>query len=274
VCIVIRTRFSFSSLVEVALLVLVICAASTAIVFAAPQPTSGYVQYTITVGGQGSSALPRTFTVNESAQPTSQNGFVAIAMALYSNAMNFSYSRDINYSSLPMIFPYLSGLANQSFSYQMQWISISADIANTGSVQAIFNGTSYQATNYQVSVSATNSTTGKLMSATGNLISMPSGLLYSIKLSINGLNGTTQVNAQLLSTNLPLTAPPTSINPVGASMVGAGVIAAVAIAIPAVLKVKHKNHPDIAPTTEKKKTPQIGGGPESNGEEEPSYWVD
>jgi hypothetical protein len=261
-------------MVKVAILFLVVGAASITFVFAAPQPNSGYVQYTVTMGSQEGSTIPRTLTINESVQPTSQNGFVAITLALSSNTMNFSYSRDLNSSSLPEIFPYLSGLANQSFSYQMQGISISANIANTGTVQANFNGTSYQATNYLVSVSATNSTTGKLVSATGNLISMPSGLLYSIKLSINGLNGTTQVNAQLLSTNLPLIAPPASINALGASMVGAGVIAAVAIAVPAVLKVKHKNHPDTASNTEKKETPQNSGAPESNGEDKPSYWVD
>jgi len=261
-------------MVKVAILVLVVGAASITFVFAAPQPTSGYVQYTVTMGSQGGSALPKTFTLNESAQPTGQSGFVAITIVLSSNALNFSYSRDINSSSLPEIFPYLSGLANQSLSYQVQGISISADVANIGSVQVIFNGTSYQATNYQFSLSVTNSTSGKLVSSGGNLISMPSGLVYSIQLLINGINGTASVNAQLLSTNLPLTDPPSSVNALGASMVGAGVIAAVAIAVPAIFKMKHKNHPNTSPTTEKKETPQSGGEPESSGEEKPSYWVD
>jgi hypothetical protein len=265
----------FSPFIKAAILLLVVCAASTTIVFAAPQPTSGYVQYTVSVSGQDGSILQlRTFTVNESAKPTTQNGFVAITLTVASSAMNFSYSRDINASSLPEIFPYLPGIANQSFSYQMQGISISAEIANTGNVQAIYNGTSYQATNYHISLSATNSTNGKPISASGNIVTLPSSLIYSTQLSINGVNGTIQVNAQLLSTNLQLTSPAAGINPLGATVIGAGVIAAIAIAIPTISRVKHKSHSDTSTPTEKHETRQDSGNPQNGSEEKPSYWVD
>jgi hypothetical protein len=251
-----------------------VATASSPLVFAS-SPTSGYVQYTVTLSGvQIGSNSPNTFTLNESAQPTGQSGFVTIALALFSNEMNFSYSRSMNSSSLPEIFPYLSGLANQSFTYQTQGMSISANIANTGNVQVNFNGTGYQATNYQFAFSATNTTSQKPISATGTLVSMPSGLIYSLQVSISGMNGTTQVTAQLLSTNLSLTAPPNNVNVVGASLVGGGVIAALAIAVPSVLKVKHKNQSDASSTVEKTETPQNSDKPKDSDQEKPSYWVD
>jgi hypothetical protein len=153
----------------------------------------------------------------------------------------------------------------------MQGISMSANIVNKGGVQAIFNGTPYQATNYQVSFSATNSSTQTVVSAAGTIVSMPSGLVYSVNLSING---TSQLNAQLLSTNLPLTNPPSNVNVLGATIVGAGVVAAVAIAVPAAFKLKHKTHADTASTDEKKETPQNDGESKNSSEEKPSYWVD
>ena len=267
-----RNHFSFFTIVKVVILVFVVAAASISVVFAAPQPTSGYVQYSVTVDDQDGFAIPRIFTVNESVQLTSQNGFVAITLALSSNALNFSYSRDVNASSLPMIFPYLSGLANQSFSYQYSGISISANIANTGVVPVILNGTSYQAINYQVSLSITNSTIGKSISASGNIVSMPSGLVNSVQFLING---TTSINVQLLSTNLPLIDPPNAINPLGASMVGAGVIAAIVLAVPTIFrKVKHRNSANSESTNETKDQKNGDNEHERDGEQNPSYWVD
>jgi len=238
----------------------------------AATPTSGYVQYSITIGSQGSSSTMKTVNVTESAQSTGQSGFVALTVALSSNMLNFSYSKDVNSSSLPEIFPYLPGLTNQSFSYQVRGISISASITNAGGSQVIFGNESYQATNYQVSLSATNSTNGNSVSASGNIVSMPSGLVDSFQFMING---TTSVNAKLLSTNLPLTDPPDNVNTLGASMLGVGVIVAIAFAVPAVFKrVKHRSDPNSSPDNETEGQQRSGDENEKDREKNPSYWVD
>ncbi len=263
-------RFSLFTIVKVALLLFLIGAAFN-LAFAAT-PTSGYVQYSITVNRQGASNMPWTITVNESAQPASQSGFVALTLSLSSNVLNFTYSKDVNSSSLPETFPYLSGLTSQSFSYQLSGVSISANINNTGSSNVTFNGKSYQATNYQVSLSATNSTSGKSVSATGSIISMPSGLVDSAQFLING---TTSINAQLLSTNLPLTDPQSNVNTVGVSLLVVGLFVAVAIAVPAVFKIaKHRNPSNSASTDETEGKQQSGDEQESDDEKKPSYWVD
>jgi hypothetical protein len=307
-----ETRFSFFTVAKVAILVFVVVSAFN-FAYAAPQPTKGYVQYTVTLN-PGLLAAPMIFTVNESAQPTSQNGFVAVTLSLSSNMMNFSYSKDVNSSSLPEVFPYLSGLTNQSFSSQASGISFAADLANTGSVPVVFNGASYQATNYQVSLSATNSTSGKSVSVSGNIVSMPSGLLESVKLSLNGLANLTglsslgnssglsglgnlsglsglsgfgnltglsgligafSVDVQLSSTSLTLTDPPSSVNPLGASLLVGAVIVAVALAVPAVFKkVRQSNSIKPAVTNQTKAMTQVGGEPENADGKKPSYWVD
>jgi len=263
-------RFSLFTIVKVALLLFLVGAASN-FAFAATS-TSGYVQYGITVSGQGAFNMPKTFTVNETAQPASQSGFVALTLSLSSNVLNFTYSKNVNSSSLPETFPYLSGLTSQSFSYQVSGFSISASITNTGSTNVTFNGESYQGTNYQVSLSATNSTSDKSVSASGNIISMPSGLVDSAQFLING---TTLINAQLLSTNLSLTDPQSNVNTVGASLLVVGLFVAVVIAVPAVFKkVKHSNPANPASTDEAKGEQQSDEEQESDDEKKPSYWVD
>ena len=62
---------------------------------------------------------------------------------------------------------------------------------------------------------------------------MPSGLIDTIQLS---LNQTATVNATLLSTDLSLNAPASSINPLGASLLGIAITASVAIAGPTIFK--------------------------------------
>ncbi len=263
-------RFSFFTIVKVALLLFLVGAALN--LASAASPTSGYVQYSITVNSQGASSMPKTITVNETAQPASQNGFTALTIALSSNVLNFTYSKDVNSSSLIETFPYLSGLTSQSFSYQVSGFSISASITNTGSSNINFNGESYQATNYQVSVTATNSTSGKSVSAKGSITSMPSGLIDSAQFLING---TTTINTQLLSTNLPLTDPASNVNTVGVSLLVVGLFVAVAIAVPAVFTiVKHRKPTNSASTDETEGKQQSGDEQESDDEKKPSYWVD
>ena len=201
----------------------------------------GYVQYNVNISGLGNSNFPASAVVNETVQPSGQSGFVDLTLALSASVGNFSYSRVVNSSSLPEIFPYLSGLTDQSLSYQYQGFSIHANLVNTGQASVTFNGTSYQATKYLVSFSASNSSTS--FSGNGTIISLPSGLIENLSLS---LNQTATVNATLLSTDLSLNAPASSIDPVGASLLGVAIAASVVVAAPVIIKKtsnsKHKTH--------------------------------
>jgi len=263
---------SLFKIVKVAIFMLIMGAVSINFVFAAPLQTSGYVQYSVAVNGQGISALPSTFTVNETAQPTSQSGFVTITLALSSDEMNFNYSRDINVSSLPEIFPYFSGLSNQSFSYQVNEVSISASIANTDDVEVSFNGTNYHAKNYQVSLSIATSTIGKAISANGNIVTLPSGLINAVQFAIDE---TTSINIQLLSTNLPLIDSTTEANQLETSIIIIGVLAAIVIVVFTIFwKKKHRNSPNSTSTNETKNQKKSNEEQDANGEQKPTYWVD
>src|SRR6266513_2245044 len=70
-------------------------------------PTQGYVEYRITLNNQTSTLA--SFLLNESAQPTGQNGIVLVTANLLSTVRNFTYSRALNTSSFPEVFPYLLG---------------------------------------------------------------------------------------------------------------------------------------------------------------------
>jgi hypothetical protein len=262
-------RFSMFAIVKVALLLFLVGAA---INFASATPTSGYVQYSVTVSGQGASNMPQTITVNETAQPASQSGFTALTLSLSSNAMNFTYSKNVNSSSLLETFPNLSGLTSQSFAYQVSGFSISANIVNSGSIPVTFNGNNYQATNYKVSLSATNSTGRNSVSAKGSIVSLPSGLVDSAQFLVNG---TITISTQLLSTNLPLTNPQSNVNTVGLSLLVVGLLVAVAIAVPAVFKiVNHGKHANSTSNVETEENQQNSEEQENDGEKKPSYWVD
>ena len=176
-------------------------------------PSSGFVQYQVTVSSPENSVASFTTVVNETAQSSGQSGIIDLTLAVSSAASNFTYSRDVNSSSLPEIFPYLPALTNQSLSYQVDGFSIQVNLVNTGQAAVIFDGTSYQATNFLVSFSATTSRASTSVSGDGNITSLPSGLIDNIQLSVNQ---TLQVNATLLSTDLTINAPASSINPVGA----------------------------------------------------------
>jgi hypothetical protein len=239
-------------------------------------PSSGYVQYKVNVSGQENSVMPISApfstTVNWAVQPSGQSGFVDITIALSSDISNLSYSRVVNASSLPEIFPYLSGLTNQSLSYQIQGFSINANIVNSGQVSTTFNNTSYQATKYVVSFSAVNSSSATSFSGNGTIISMPSGLIESVQLS---LNQTASVDIVLLSTDLSLNAQAGSINPLGASLLGVALIAAVAIAGPTIFKkTKDNKNKKQAQNNETKPPQESDAKQEKEDEKKPSYWVD
>jgi len=232
----------------------------------------GYVQYSIIIKGLGYSTLPEAVTVNESVSPSGETGFVDVVLSLSSATTNFTYSKVVNSSSLLMIFPYLSGLTNQSFSYTIQGMSITANLVNNGQYPVTFNGVVYQATKYLVSFSALNSSSMKSISADGDIVSMPSGLIYSVQLSSNQ---SSSVDIMLISTNLELNQPPSSVNPLGASILGGGTIVAVAIAAPTIFKKLKNNKPnDQTQNNEVKNDKEIGLEPKNKDEKKPSYWVD
>ena len=112
----------------------------------------------------------------------------------------------------------------------------------------------------------------KSISAEGNIISMPSGLIYTIQLS---LNQTITVDIKLTSTNLELNETPTSVNPLGASILGIGAIVAVAIAAPTIFKkLKHNNSKNQPQNNEFKTKQDSGIAEKSENEKKPDYWVD
>jgi hypothetical protein len=232
--------------------------------------SEGYVQYGITLTGFDDHLLFSDFLITESVKPTGQPDFIDITLSLSSATSNFTYSKVVNSSSLPLIFPYLPGLTNQSFSYSMQGISISASLVNTGQTPVTFNDIAYQATKYLVSFSATNSSI--VISAEGNIVTMPSGLIYEVQLSFNQQSS---AELTLISTDLDLNQPQSNIDPLGASILGGGVIVAVAIAAPTILKKLKRNKSNNQTKHNESKTDQESDEqPNKEDENKPSYWVD
>ncbi len=232
-------------------------------------PSYGYVQYKVTLN---SSDYPFTpiFIVNETVQPSGQSGIVNLTLAISSTNSNFTYSRDVNSSSLPEIFPYLSGLTNQSLSYDIQGFSINVNLVNTGQVAVTFNGASYQATKYIVSFSATNSSTS--FAGNGNITSLPSGLISNVELS---LNQTATVNATLISTDLSPNATGSSVNPLGASLLGIAIVAAVVVAAPTIFKrASNSRHKEQNQEDENKDSQNSDESKEHTENTKPSYQVD
>ena len=246
--------------------------------------STGYVQYNVNLTGldeisipnlpQSNFAfpdlsipdfsIPNNFLITQTSIATEETGYVNVTLDIMSDANNFTFSKNLNSTSLPMIFPYLSGLTNQSFTSTFEGISLSASLINTGKIPVSFNENTYQATNYLISFSTTNSSYMKSMSADGNIISMPSGLIYSIQLSLNE-----KVNLEIIleSTNLELNEQTNNIDPLGASILGIGAIAAIAIAIPTIFKRirNNKANNEVQSDTKDNKT-------EDNNK--PDYWVD
>ena len=246
------------SILLIALSIIALLSVPSLIVFGA-QPAKGYVEYNVTLSYQNNST---NFTVNESAQAASQSGLVPLTLAITSDNGNLTYSRLINVSSIPEIFPYTNGLDNQSFSYANKGGAISVHIVNTGSSSISFNGSTYQATNYKLFLSASNSS--HVFSAEGNIISMPSGLVYSLYLQVNG---TTTIQAKLVSTDLSLASPSNSSTTVGVALVSAGVLGSFALAIPSAFKWRSKRKHDMI-----RSTPNMSV--EDSKKEKPPYWVD
>jgi len=255
---------SFNKLIIVAFISILFIGANSASAQPIIGQSAGYVQYGISITGFDDHLLLEDFLVTESVSPTGQTDFIDLTLSLSSESTNFTYSKVVNSSSLPMLFPYLPGLTNQSFSYAMQGISISASLDNTGQTPVTFNDNTYQATKYLVSLSVTNNS--KVVSAQGNIVSMPSGLIYSVQLSFNQQS----VELTLISTDLELNQPQSSVDPLGASILGGGAILAVAIAAPTIFKKIKHNKPKQQTKTSQERDENSNKGDENK----PSYWVD
>jgi len=260
---------SFNKLIIIAFISILFIGANSASAQPIIGQSTGYVQYNISITGFDDHLLLEDFLVTESVSPTGQPDFIDVTLSLSSESTNFTYSRVVNSTSLPMLFPYLPGLTNQSFSYAMQGISISASLDNTGQTPVTFNDNTYQATKYLVSLSATNNS--KVVSAQGNIVSMPSGLIYSIQLSFNQQS----VELTLISTDLELNQPQSSVDPLGASILGGGAILAVAIAAPTIFKkIKHNKPKQPTKTSQTKNKQENHENSNKEDENKPSYWVD
>lgn len=246
----------FSIITFLALLILLL-SGSVNLALAA-QPKQGYVEYRISFLNQQTPLA--SSLLNESAQPTGQNGLVQLTVSLASSLRNITYARVLNISSLPEIFPYLAGISNQTFSYQTQQIVLTIHIHNAGSVPIIFNSVNYQGTNYEVSASVSYSTLGTPVSASGNIVTLPSGLIYSAQLQAYT---TYSIKLQLVATSLPAVDPPSNTSPLGVALFTLGIIGAVGFAVPSIfLRIKSKRKPQ----------PAVEGEPQN--EKKPSYWVD
>jgi hypothetical protein len=219
----------------------------------ASSSSQGYVAYQVTLNRGGDQI---NFLLNESSTSTNQNGFVDLTFGLMSSLRNLTYSRVVNTSALPEIFPFIPSMTNQSFSYETHGFSINVRFSSDGASSVSFNRATYTASKYLLALSVTNSSSGQGMSATGVLLALPSGLMYSVQLQ--EANSGTSVSVQLVATNLPLNDPSNTVSTTeGVAMVGAGLLGAVAIAIPWKFR-KRKNSSATSEGSEKK----------------PSYWVD
>jgi hypothetical protein len=221
-------------------------------------PTQGHVEYRITINNQSTTVA--SFYLNESAQPTGQNGIILVTANLLSTLRNFTYTRALNTSSFPEVFPYLIGIGNQSFSYHAYGISLALHVTNMGNSPVMFNGQTFQGTSYQVSASVTYPSTTASVSADGTIVTMPSGLIFSLQVQpINSYS----VQMRLEETNLALVDPSNSGSlPIGILLVSLGLLGAAVFAVPSIFK-KLKSKPSETP-----------GTPGEPGEEKPRYWVD
>ena len=224
------------------------------------QPNHGFVAYQISLTKAGNPV--EVFVVNETGQPTDQNDLVQLTFALTSGKRHLTYSKVVNSSSLPEIFPYFPELNNQSLSYSSHGIKLSAQISRSGTAQVTFKGQTYTAVKHALSISVSR-TNGETYSAAGNILTMPSGLVYSVELQAIGPYALT---ATLVATNLPLTNPSGTTTMFGFALVGLGLVGAVGLAVPSVFAL-------VRAKTATRNTLSIAAEP-SKAQSKPSHWVD
>ena len=224
------------------------------------QPNHGFVAYQISLTKAGNPV--EVFVVNETGQPTDQNDLVQLTFALSSGERHLTYSKVVNSSSLPEIFPYFPELNNQSLSYSSHGIKLSAQISRSGTAQVTFKGQTYTAVKHALSISVSR-TNGETYSAAGNILTMSSGLVYSVELQAIGPYALT---ATLVATNLPLTSPSGTTTMFGFALVGLGLVGAVGLAVPSVFAL-------VRAKTATRNTLSIAAEP-SKAQSKPSHWVD
>jgi len=231
--------------------------------------SSGFVQYKVAFNSSENPALSVSATVNESAQPANQAGFIDLTLGISFDSTSLTYSKDVNSSSLPEVFPYLPAITNQSLSYAFHGYLIDAKLVNAGQVQVTFNGTVYSGTKYLFSFSATNSSSVNSLTGNGDIICLPSDLIDTAQIS---LNQTGTVTATLLSTDLPLNSVSVKVNSVGVSLFGVLLAAVVAIAALTIFRKVRENKRSNQAEEERRK--EEGTENEGADEDKPSYWVD
>ena len=224
------------------------------------QPNHGFVAYQISLTKAGNPV--EVFVVNETGQPTGQNDLVQLTFALSSGERHLTYSKVVNSSSLSQIFPYFPELNNQSLSYSSHGIKLSSQISRSGTAQVTFKGQTYTAVKHALSISVSR-TNGETYSAAGNILTMSSGLVYSVELQAIGPYALT---ATLVATNLPLTSPSGTTTMFGFALVGLGLVGAVGLAVPSVFAL-------VRAKTATRNTLSIAAEP-SKAQSKPSHWVD
>src|SRR5207245_3638131 len=149
----------------------------------------------------------------------------------------------------------------KTFLYIYDTNSITIHIYTTVNAPIMFNGYAFQVTSYQSSASATYPSLTEAVTAAGTIITMPSGLIYSLQLeTINSYS----VQMQLEETNLSLIDPSNSSNlPIGIALVSLGLLGAAVFAAPSIFK-RLKRKPATTPSTPG----------ETDTDEKPPYWVD
>jgi hypothetical protein len=259
---------------EAVFLVIALVALSFGAVGTANAATPGYVVYSVQLSSTG---VSHAITFNESVSATSNVNYDQLILSIVSGNSTFSYSRSIN-SSLD-VSPLLPSISNQSFSYASGSSSVSLSVLKNGSTPIQFQSKSYDLTSYALAAKVNSS--GTIDTASGALLTFPSGLVYSVKISapvpnlmgaqglgaqglvIPNLNltsgigslaggslfqgltaapsGTVTLALTLLSTSLPLSGPTSSTNEQAAS-IGIGAGAVVsALALALGVRYKHKH---------------------------------
>lgn len=186
-----------------------------AVAFASP---TGYADYSASLSSHG---MTRGLTVNESLSPTSNSGLDTLVLQLLWQGASLNYSRSVNSSLDP--FPFVPSVANQSLALSNGTSHLSVHLFQNGTSPVTFQGSKYTLTS--LSLSAQFATQGFHGSLSGVLLAFPSGLVYSLKAEFNG---TSSIDATLLSTSLPLASGGSS-SALQMASVGLGAGAAVSI---------------------------------------------
>jgi hypothetical protein len=222
------------------LLVLLLSVGFSLSVGASSLGNTKYAAYTLSIV---SPTFAKSFVFNESITPTSNPNLSILTLALMGSGWNLTYSESVNSSM--SFFPYLPSIQNKSLSYSSANYSFGFTLIEEGSASITFDGNTYKGTLYAFSGHAVTRTGA--YSVTGNLTVFPSSLLYSFQAS---LNDTATVQAELVSTNLPLAQsdPQASYTMIGlAAGVGAVSVAIVGLGIPFIGRRKRSGGVDTTP---------------------------